>query len=239
MKNIDKKIFKQGIFALFSLLVAICANGAHAAEFDTEDPMYFESARELTVRGDLSVGDEIMGAGFKGSYGINDIFVLGATVKYQQDFDDDRNYDGFSHISMDVKYRMSNDTVKSDIFGGIKFSGDADPRFDNTIYSGGVRIGRSWEHVTLSGTLKTSWIFDELGGMAWIDMMPETYFRIDENWRIGLGADFRKSTNPDFDATIMDMKLVRQYGRTQYVGFVDYDFEQDYFKVGTRVNISF
>ncbi len=225
--------------AICSLCFAFGANGAYASEFDTEDPMYFEQARDFTLRGGLSFGDEILDTGVRGAYGINDIFVLGATVKYQQDFDDDRDYDGFSYTGMDVMYRVSNDTIKSDIFGGVKFSGDADPRFDKTIYFGGVRIGRSWNIITVSGTLKTSWIFDELNGMAWIDMIPDAYFRIVQNWRIGVGADFRKATNADFDATIVSGKLVRQYGRTQYVGFCEYDFEQNDIKFGTRLNIAF
>lgn len=236
MSYIKNKVILTG-FAFCGLMTLFSAT--HAAEFDTEDPMYFEQAREMTVRGNLSVGDDIVDAGVRGAYGINDIFVFGATVKYQQDFDSDRNYDGFSHVGLDMMYRMSNNEIKSDIFGGIKFSGDADPRFDNTIYSGGVRIGRSWEQITLSGTLKTSWIFDELNGMAWIDMIPDAYFRIVQNWRIGVGADFRKATNADFDATIVSGKLVRQYGRTQYVGFCEYDFEQNDIKFGTRLNIAF
>lgn len=236
MSYIKNKVVLTG-FAFCGLMTLF--SGARAAEFDTEDPMYFEQAREMTIRGNLSVGDDIVDAGVRGAYGINDIFVLGTTVKFQQDFNDDRNYDGFSYFGLDAMFRMSNDAVKSDIFGGVKISGDADPRFDKTIYFGGVRIGRSWDIITLSGTLKTSWIFDELNGMAWIDMMPDAYFRIDQNWRIGVGADFRKATNPYFDATIVSGKLVRQYGRTQYVGFCEYDFEQSDIKFGTRLNIAF
>ncbi|NMA32791.1 MAG: hypothetical protein GX944_02575 [Alphaproteobacteria bacterium] len=220
-----------GFMALFS--------STSAAIFDTEDPMYFEQARDFTIRGGLSFGDDILDVGLKAAYGINDIFVFGTTVKYQQDFNDERDYDGFSYFGFDAMYRMSNGAVKSDLFGGIKVSGDADPRFDKNIYFGGVRIGRSWDWVTLSGALKSSWIFDELNGMAWIDIMPDIYFRLSSNWRIGLGADFRKSTNPIFDTTIVNAKLVRQYGRTQYVGFGEYDFEQNNMKFGTRVNISF
>lgn len=238
--NYSKKN-KNFIFygAICSLFFALGVNGAYASEFDTEDPMYFEQARDFTFRGGLSIGDDILDTGVRGSYGINDIFVLSATVKYQQDFDDDRDYDGYSYTGMDVMYRVSNDTIKSDIFGGVKFSGDADPRFDKTIYAAGFRLGRSWDNVTLAGTFKTSWLFDEVNGMAWIDMMPEAYFKVDENWRIGFNADIRKATNPDFDATILGMKFVRQYGRTQYVGYGEYDFEQKFFKIGTKLNIAF
>ena len=35
------------------------------------------------------------------------------------------------------------------------------------------------------------------------------------------------------------MKLVRQYGRTQYVGHVDYEFESDDAQVGFKINILF
>ena len=238
MNYFKNKLFIGG-FALCALSFAFSVSAARAAEYDTEDPMYFEQARDFTFRGGLSFGDEILDTGVRGSYGINDIFVLGATVKYQQDLDDDRDYDGFSYTGMDVTYRVSNENIKTDVFGGVKFSGDADPRFDKTIYSAGFRLGRAWDQVTLAGTFKTSWLFDEINGMAWIDMIPEAYFRIDENWRIGFNADLRKATDPDFDATILGMKFVRQYGRTQYTGYGEYDFEQKFVKFGTRLSIAF
>ena len=46
-------------------------------------------------------------------------------------------------------------------------------------------------------------------------------------------------TGDDYDQEWLDMKLVRQYGRTQYVGHVDYEFESDDAQVGARVNILF
>ena len=75
--------------------------------------------------------------------------------------------------------------------------------------------------------------------MAWIDLMPDAYFRINENWRFGLGLDLRKATNPEFDATIAGLKLARQYGRTQYVATSDYDFKQSDFILGAHINIAF
>ncbi len=223
--------------AFCGLLFAVCP--AYAGEFDTEDPLYFEQARDLTMRSDMYYGGEIAGAGFRGSYGINDLFVLGMSAAYQQDFDSERDNTGFTGLALDAMYRLSSDAVMADIFGGVKFSGSADPAIDKTVYSGGVRLGRQWEKTTLSVALKTSWIFDELGGMAWIDFMPNAYFRISEDWRFGLGLDLRKATNPLYDATIGGIKVVRQYGRTQYVASGDYDIEQSDFKLGAHINIAF
>lgn len=228
------------ISVMCGLLSVLCVIGpAQAAEFDTEDPLYFEQARDLTLRSNMFYGGELVGAGFRGSYGINDLFVLGMSAAYQQDFDSERDHSGFTGMSLDAMYRLSSDLVLSDIFGGIKFAGGADPALDKTIFSGGVRLGRQWDKSTLSVALKTSWIFDELGGMAWIDLMPDAYFRINENWRFGLGLDLRKATNPEFDATIAGLKLARQYGRTQYVATSDYDFKQSDFILGAHINIAF
>ena len=43
----------------------------------------------------------------------------------------------------------------------------------------------------------------------------------------------------DYDQEWLDGKVVRQYGRTQYVGQIGYEFEGDDIQIGTRVNILF
>jgi hypothetical protein len=113
------------------------------------------------------------------------------------------------------------------------------PDFADTIYHAGIRIGRQWSGFTLAGTVKTSWIFNETRGMAYIDIIPEAYARLAENWMVGLDFDIRKSTNPGFDQEWIGFKLVRQYGRTQYVGRVDYEFESDDWRFGAKLNILF
>ena len=231
--------FKTGCLYLCLMPYALCSFAASAAEFDAEAPLYFEKARDLTLRGGLSYGEDILGADARLAYGINDIFVVSADVKYQQDFDSDRDWDGFSHVGVNVMYRLSDDNIKSDAFAGVKFSGDAVPAFDETIYSAGLRLGRQWSVATLAATVKTSWIFDEIKGMAWINLMPEFYFRITENWRLGGWLDFQKATDPNFDQTWTGAKIVRQYGRTQYVAFGQYELNEGEFRFGGRVNVVF
>ncbi|MCL2748833.1 MAG: hypothetical protein FWE50_02040 [Alphaproteobacteria bacterium] len=226
---------------LLSLPFAFCLLplSAHAAQFDAEDPLYFERARDLTLRGGLSFGDSILGINARASYGINDIFVVGVDIRGQQDFDSDRDWSGLSHVGVNVMYRLSDSTIKSDIFAGVKFAGNAEPSFSDTIYSAGFRLGRQWESITLAGLVKTSWIFDEVRGMAWINLVPEVYFRITENWRLGGWLDFQKVTDPNFDQTWLGLKVVRQYGRTQYVAFGQYEFNESEFRFGGRVNVVF
>jgi len=231
-----KKLF---FITAVSCSLLVFSYSAQSAEFDVEDPLYFERARDLTLRGGLSYGESIIGVDVRGSYGINDIFVIGADIRYQQDFDSDRDWDGLSHLGVNVMYRMSGSTIKSDVFAGIKFAGNAVPAFSDTIYSAGFRLGRQWDTVTLAGMVKTSWIFDEVHGMAWINLVPEAYFRVTDNWRIGTWLDFQKVTDPNFDQTWLGLKVVRQYGRTQYVGFGQYEFNESEFRFGGRVNVVF
>jgi hypothetical protein len=132
--------------------------------------------------------------------------------------------------------------IISDALFGVRFNGDEklrDPEFANTLYHAGLRLGRVWSGMTLSGTLRTSWIFDDNHGMAFIDFIPEIYFRLSENWRLGLNADLRKATDNWYDAEWVGGKLVRQFGNTQYVGHIDYEFETDEFLFGLKVNILF
>jgi len=136
-------------------------------------------------------------------------------------------------------YRMSKGIVTSDVFAGVKFAGNAVPEFSETIYSAGFRMGRGWDKITLAGLVKTSWIFDEINGMAWINLVPEAYFRVTNNWRIGTWADFQKVTDPNFDQTWLGLKVVHQYGRTQYVAFGQYEFNESEFRFGGRINVVF
>jgi hypothetical protein len=234
-----KGFIMKKIFAAIFAMSCLVSQASHSAEFDTEDPLYFEKANDLAVRGGAAFGDSILDIELQTAYGVNDLFVISADIRYQQDFNDRRNNDGFSHAGFGITYRMSADTVISDVFAGVNFAGGAVPGLDHVSYSGGLRIGRQWDTVTLSGMLKTSWIFDETDGMAWINLAPDAYFRITEDWRIGLGFDFRKATNPDFDATTAGLRVVRQYGRTQYVGFGEYEFEHSDLRFGGRINVVF
>ena len=99
--------------------------------------------------------------------------------------------------------------------------------------------------MTLSGTIKSSWIFDDERGMAYLDFIPEAYFRIAPDWRFGTGLTFRVATNQDrltgedYDQEWLHFKLIRQFGRTQYSGHFDYEFESDDIQIGAQINILF
>jgi hypothetical protein len=227
----------KSLFIIHCSLFILCAQGASAAEWDVEDPLYFEAGGDLSLRGGVSAGSDLFDAGLRASYGINGIFVLTADVRYQQDFNSDA--DGFSDIGFQVAYRAGDGRVKTDILAGMNFGGSAAPEWFSNVYMAGVRIGRQWESWTIAGTAKASWIFDDENGMSFIDLMPEVYFRLSEGWRLGADATFRKATRDEFDETWAGVKLVRQYGRTQYVGFGQYEFNESDFRFGARVNVVF
>ena len=89
-------------------------------------------------------------------------------------------------------------------------------------------------------TVKSSWIFDSVPqGMAFIDFAPEVYFRVNDNWRVGANFAWRKATNKHYDEETIGMKVVREYGHTQYVGHIDYAFEAEDVTAGLAVNILF
>ncbi len=75
--------------------------------------------------------------------------------------------------------------------------------------------------------------------MAYIDIIPEIYIRFSENWMAGVGFDWRKSTNPNYDDQILNFNLVRRFGRTQYIGHVNYEFENRDLQFGLKLNILF
>ena len=102
-------------------------------------------------------------------------------------------------------------------------------------------MGRQFSWITLSGTVKSTWVFDKERGVSYIDFIPESYFRFNYDWRAGIGFDLRKSTNPNLlpDQEWVDVKLLRQYGNTQYVGHFGYEFDSRDTLFGFDIKILF
>ena len=224
------------IFALCSVFSIFPARADLSS--DTEDPMFLEAGGDLSSRTGLDFSHNVARVTQKVAYGINGNMAFGADIGYQQDLDGQD--DGFSNVGLNLMYRSNNGPVKSDLFGGMRFVGDSRVSdFAKNVYYAGVRVGRQWDYITLAGTVKTSWIFDNLNGMAFIDLSPEVYFRMIENWSAGVGFTMRKVTNSVLDTEWVTVKLGRRYGRTMYVGSINYDLESSDCWFGGNVNVLF
>lgn len=239
------------VFMLIGLFAMPSFANANDLARDTSDPLFLEQDNEIFTKTSLTYWDHILRGGQSVSYGLNDRLSIGANVHYQHDFNGDE--DGFSAIDLGGVYRMGtasdNDAhVISDVLFGFKFGGSSQvrtPDYADSTYYVGLRIGRQWTGMTLAATIKSTWVFDDERGVAFLDFTPESYFRIAPDWRIGAGFTIRKATHKDpiyhtdYDQEWLHFKLVRQYGRTQYIGHVDYEFESDDAQVGVGVNILF
>ena len=237
---------KKSILFLLAA-VALCGGAANANDlsYDTSDPLFMPATRDVLSRTTLSYWDDVLRLGQTLAYGFNDRLAAGANVHYQFDFDGDE--DGFSSIDVGGIYRLAtaNDNsarIISDVILGLKFGGSSHvrtPYYADSTYYAGLRFGRQWAAMTLAATIRASWIFDDDRGMSYIDFMPAAYFRLTRDWKIGADFTWRKSTNPYYDQEWIGGKIVRQYGRTQYIGHVDYEFESGDVQFGGRVNILF
>lgn len=237
----------------FSLLVALVLivpffsenARANALDQDTSDPLYMLKIEDVLSQTSLIYWDNILRLGQTVSYGLNNRLTIAANVHYQQDFDGPE--DGFSSIDLGGIYRVgmaegNSAHIISDVLFGLKFGGSSrvrTPYFADSTYYAGYRFGRQWAGVTLAATIKSSWIFDDIRGMAYIDFVPEAYFRVNPDWRLGASFTLRKATNPHYNQEWLGGKVVRQYGRTQYIGHLDYEFESNELQVGAQVNILF
>ncbi len=231
------------IFAMFAV-----AGNAYADDvlaIDTNDPLYMTGAEQILSETNLTYWDHILRVGETLSYGLNSRLVVGANVHYQEDFNG--HEDGFSAVDFGGIYRIAtpaenNMHIISDVLLGLKVGGSSKvrtPYYADSTYYAGLRFGRQWTGLTLAATVKSSWIFDGDRGMAYIDFMPEAYFRINPDWRAGANFTWRKATNPDYDQEWIGGKIVRQFGRTQYTGHIDYEFESEEVQVGAKVNVLF
>jgi hypothetical protein len=218
---------------------------------DTSDPLFMLQIEGILSQTSLTYWDHILRGGQSVSYGMNNRLSVGANVHFQNDFNGSE--DGFSAIDLGAVYRLANADdndarIMSDVLFGFKFGGSSHvrtPYYADSTYYAGIRFGRQWAGLTLSATVKSSWVFDDERGMSFIDFMPEAYFRIAPEWRMGGGFTIRKATNKDvvtgqdYDQEWLHTKLVRQYGRTQYIGHIDYEFEDDEIQFGGKINIVF
>ena len=235
-------------FICVFFILGLCSLNAQAYDLsrDTADPLFLQVKSDLLSKTHLSYFENGLRLGQYLSYGFSDRFALSASLHYQEDFDGSQ--DGLSSVDLGGTYRLvtqseSENRIVYDVLFGLKFGGShrvRTPDYADSTYYVGLRFGRQYEGMTLAATIKSSWIFDDVPlGMAFIDFNPEAYFRVAPDWRIGVNLGLRKATNPHYDEESIGGKLVRQYGRTQYVGYINYEFEHEEVSCGARVNILF
>ena len=239
------------VFFITLSFIAPSVGYSNTLSTDTSDPLYLQPMSSILSKTTLTYWDHILRAGQSLSYGFNDRLSVGINIHYQHDFNGPE--DGFAATDIGGAYRVSTgrdnaSNIISDILFGFKFGGSAavrTPYYADSTYYAGLRFGRQWAGMTLSGTIKSSWIFDDERGMAYLDFIPEAYFRIAPDWRFGTGLTFRVATNQDrltgedYDQEWLHFKLIRQFGRTQYSGHFDYEFESDDIQIGAQINILF
>ena len=214
---------------------------------DTSDPLFLIPDNKFLSDSYISTVDRKLRFGQFIGYGINNNLALHANMLYQWDLSGEHQ-NGFSSTELGGTYRMNHGSatnrIISDALFGLKVWGSSHvrtPEYADSSYYAGLRFGRQYTGVTLSGTVKSTWVFDDTRGLSYLDFIPEAYFRFKYDWHAGLGLDIRKSTNTQFlpDQEWLNFKLLRQYGNTQYVGRIDYEFEEEEFQIGANVKILF
>ena len=214
---------------------------------DSSDPLFLVADNHFLTDTYITTVDEKIRFGEHISYGVTSDLVLDVNMLYQWDVSG-RKESGFSSTEIGGIYRMNRglDTnhIIYDALFGLKVGGSSHvrtPEYANSSYFAGLRLGRQFTGLTLSGTIKSTWVFDDTRGLSYIDFIPEAYFRFPDDFRAGLGFDIRKSTSPIYlrNQEWVNFKLLRQYGNTQYVGHIGYEFEKTEFQFGADVKILF
>ena len=214
---------------------------------DTSDPLFLTGDNQFLSDTFLYYFDRKLRPGQYLDYGINDNLVLHANILYQLDTSGHHEH-GFSATEFGGVYRMNHGNgtthIISDALFGLKLWGSSHvrtPEYADSSYYAGLRFGRQYTGVTLAGTVKSTWVFDSDRGLSYINFIPEAYFRLQYDWRFGFGFDLRKSTNKYLlpNQECLNLKLLRQYGNTQWVGRFDYEFESEEIQVGLDIKILF
>ena len=214
---------------------------------DSSDPLFLVADNDFLSDTYVAFSDSKLRAGEYLAYGVNNNFVFHTNMHYQVDFTHGHE-NGFSSTEFGGTYRMNHGTtgsrIISDALFGLKLWGSShvrSPEYADSSYFAGLRFGRQFAGMTLSGTAKSTWVFDDNRGVSYLDFIPEIYFRFQYDWRAGFGFDIRRSTNPHLmpHQEWIDLKVLRQFGNTQYVGKFDYEIESHDIQVGFDVKILF
>ena len=214
---------------------------------DSSDPLFLTGDNQFLSDTYVSYVDRRLRFGQYFDYGINNNLVLHLNMLYQWDLSG-HHENGFSSTEFGGVYRMNHGVgdshIISDVLFGLKVWGSSHvrtPEYADSSYYAGLRFGRNFTGVTLAGTVKSTWVFDNARGLSYIDFIPEAYFRFKYDWRGGIGLNFRKSTNTHLlnNQEWLDLKLVKQFGNTQYVGRFDYEFETSEIQIGANIKILF
>jgi len=226
------------LILLFSYSLILC-NPARAVDLasDVADPMFIEKFGDFTSRTSADIGKYFQMREIA-SYGFSDRFSLAADVNYRIGTENDT--DGFSHLGFLGTYRAGQGkTGATDFLMGFSFGNQGVvPSYDDEVYSAGARTGKQWTDITLSATIMTNWIF-KTDGMAYIDLMPEAYVRLPENWSLGVGAVLRKATKSTYDQEWLSVKVGKTIGLTGWFLNAGYEFESEDIRIGGNVNMLF
>ena len=214
---------------------------------DTSDPLFLTGDNQFLSDTYISYIDRKLRFGQYLDYGINNNLVLHFNMLYQWDLSG-HHENGFSATEFGGVYRINHGNgashIISDVLFGLKVWGSSHvrtPEYADSSYYAGYRFGRQYVGVTLAGTVKSTWVFDNDRGLSYIDFIPEAYFRFKYDWRGGIGLDIRQSTNTHLldNQEWLNLKLLRQYGNTQYVARFDYEIETSEIQVGANIKILF
>lgn len=220
---------------------------ADVLSIDTSDPLFLTHDNRFLSDTYVSFYDRKFRFGQYLDYGVNNNLVFHVNILYQLDTSG-RDENGFSATEFGGVYRMNHGNgashIISDALFGLKLWGSSHvrtPEYADSSYYAGLRFGRQYVGATLAGTVKSTWVFDNARGLSYIDFIPEVYFRFKYDWRGGIGLNFRKSTNTHLleNQEWLNLKLIKQYGNTQYIGRFDYEFESSEIQIGANVKILF
>ncbi len=214
---------------------------------DSSDPLFLVADNQFLTDTYISSFDEKLRLGQYIGYGINNNLAIHANMLYQWDLSG-KHDDGFSSTEFGGTYRINHgfneNHIISDVLFGLKLWGSSHvrtPEYADSSYFAGFKFGRQYTGITLAGTVKSTWVFDDAQGLSYIDFVPEAYFRFKYDWRAGIGFDVRRSTNRHLlsNQEWLNLKVLRQYGNTQYVARFDYEFEKTEIQIGGNIKILF
>jgi hypothetical protein len=234
-----KSFFLRWMLCLLAVILS-AAPHAHAADVakDADDPLFIARLGDFVSRSSMDVGKYFQARQIA-IYGFSNRFSLAADIRWRGGAP--RGTNGFSNIGVMGTYRAGQgNTGATDVLVGFGFGGQGVvPNYSDEVYSVGVKTGKQWNGMTLAATVMTNWIFDDVYGMAYIDLTPEAYFRLRGDWSLGFGATLRKSTNNNFDQEWLNAKLGSVVGRTGWFVNVGYEIESKDIRIGGSLNMLF
>ncbi|MDR2685785.1 MAG: hypothetical protein LBB23_03390 [Rickettsiales bacterium] len=221
-------------------LSTLSAHAERAFTTDPFDPLWLGLKGVVLAETGADIYKSTISVPVRAQWSVVDDFAIEVDVNGQADFNNPNS--GVSNLGLNAYYRISEGKMIFDMVGGFRLGRENSrvAMYRDDIYTFGMRIGTVRNKITLSMDVLTNWAFNGNYSYAQLNLVPNVYIRLDEDWKLGAYADVKKDTyNTGQEEVRIGVLAVKQYGATSYMGGAGYAVNEASIYLQARLAVLF